>query len=105
MKHRDGKDVWYRAEPRTPKEREVFTVMTVTAAGADLYLASEGSALHLQDAAACAVLEELAGSARRRLLEMEIEALPQGGVNGQPGATGAAVGAAPEARPRPHDPG
>lgn len=89
---------WYRAEPRTPKEREVFTVMTVSAEGAELYLASVAGVLHLKDAAACAVLVELAESARRRLLEMEIDALRLGhgagpaaaplGAAGQAGRTG-----------------
>lgn len=80
MKHGQFTQRAFRAEPRTPKEREVFSVMTVSADGADLYLATTAGVLHLQDAAACAVLEELAGSARRRLLDLEIDEMR--GANG-----------------------
>lgn len=81
---------WFRAEPRTPKEREVFHVMTVSHEGAQLFLAG-GEVLLLRDAAACAVLEELASSARRRLLELEIDAMR--GAHGHEAAA-APVGAA-----------
>lgn len=104
MRTHESRASWYRAEPRTPKEREVFTIMTVGADGATLYLPDElrrgmNGVLHLKDAAACAVLEELASSARRRLLEMEIDAMRLGD-GARPAA--APVGAAGEAdRPRP----
>jgi len=73
----------YAAEPRTPKEREVFTVMTVDSEGAVIYLPAYVAGgmtgvLKLRDAAACAVLEELAAGARRRLLEMEIDEMRLG---------------------------
>lgn len=85
---------FFKAEPRTPLEASLFTVMTVTADGAEIYLrGSEHGVLRLPTANACAVLAELAQSAQRRLLEMEVEGLGRG----DGGAAAAPLGAAGEA--------
>jgi hypothetical protein len=84
----------FRAEPRTPKEREVFTVMTVSPEGAEIYIPGDTHVLRLKDAAACAVLEELAASARRRLFDLQIDDMRLG--HGE-GAAAAPMGAAGEA--------
>lgn len=86
----------YRTEPRTPKEREVFTVMTLTPEGAEIFIPGDDHVLRLKDAAACAVLAELATSARRRLFEMQIDEMRLG--HGE-GTAAPPLGTADEAGP------
>lgn len=92
--------------PRSAAEARVFTASEVTEHGMRVFLkVDQDGALTLPTAAAVAILEELVVSARRRLLELELAALPQEVLRGADRAAGAAVGAAGEAGERPRDPG
>ena len=92
--------------PRTPLEESVFIACEVNEGGCRIYLkVDQDGALRLPNAAAVAVLADLVVSARRRLLELELVALPQEVLDGAERAAGAAVGAAGAANARSRDPG
>lgn len=87
----------------TPRERELFSVMTVSEQGVDVYLADEstsapGVVLHLPDAIACALLANLAQVAHRRLREIEIARIQTGAEDSHASGSAAApaVGAPSE---------
>lgn len=94
----------FRSFPRTVLEQRVFTACEVNERGMRLFLKlDEDGALTLPTTAAVAVLEDLVSSARRRLLELELAAMPMGGGHGGSPAADA-VGTAGEAGPRPRAP-
>lgn len=84
------------SRPRTSAERRVFIECVVDDAGLRLELpVTPAGVLQLANAADVAVLVELLTSAHRRLVELEVAALPQGGADAGGEAAAHAVGALP----------
>lgn len=82
--------------PRTSAERRAFIVCVVDEFGLRLELpVSPAGVLTLERSADVAVVVELLTSAHRRLVELEVAALPHGGMDAGREADGHGVGSLP----------